>query len=281
MNRLDASRRAQVIGALVEGNSLRSTSRMTGVAINTVVKLAVDAGAACSDYQDRVMRNLTSQRLQVDEIWSFCYAKAKNVTPEIAAKNPHAGDTWTFTGIDADTKLIPCWLIGPRDAVTARMFINDLAARLTERMQLTTDGLAVYLQAVDRAFRGDIDSAQLVKIYGNDPEGQKRYSPAECIGCEKHPIIGNPDPRRISTRYVERANLSMRMGMRRFTRLTNAFSKKIENHAAAVALYFMYYNFARVHKMLRCSPAMAAGVDNRLWEIKDIVAMIEAHENSN
>jgi len=281
MNRLDAKRRTQVISALVEGSSLRSTSRMTGVAINTVVKLAVDAGAACSEYQDRVMRNLKCQRVQVDEIWSFCYAKAKNVTPEIAAKNPHAGDAWTFTAIDADSKLIPCWLIGPRDAVTARIFINDLAERLTERIQLTSDGLAVYPQAIDRAFRGDIDYAQLIKIYGNDPEGQKRYSPAECIGCEKHPVIGYPDAEHISTSYVERANLSMRMGMRRFTRLTNAFSKKIENHAAAVALYFMYYNFARVHTTLRCSPAMAAGVDNRLWDIKDIVAMIEAYENSN
>jgi IS1 family transposase len=281
MNRLDTSRRVQVISALVEGSSLRSTSRMTGVAINTVVKLAVDAGAACSDYQDRVMRNLNCQRLQVDEIWSFCYAKARNVTPEIIAKNPNAGDTWTFTAIDADTKLIPCWLIGPRDGVTARIFVNDLAARLANRVQLTSDGHSMYVQAVTGAFHGDVDFAQLVKLYGNDPEAEKRYSPATCIGCEKYPMIGDPDPKHISTSYVERANLSMRMGMRRFTRLTNAFSKKIENHAAAVALYFMYYNFARVHQTLRCSPAMAAKVDNRLWEIKDIVAMIEAYENSN
>ncbi len=281
MNRLDAGHRSRVISAMVEGNSLRATSRMTGVAINTVVKLAVDAGAACSNYQDRVMRNLNCDRVQIDEIWSFCYAKAKNVTPEIAAKNPYAGDTWTFTAIDADTKLIPCWFIGPRDMTSARIFITDLAERLDNRIQLTTDGLGVYPQAVDRAFGSKIDYAQLVKIYGESSDGQKRYSPAECIGCERHPIIGNPDPDHISTSYVERANLSMRMGMRRFTRLTNAFSKKIENHAAAVALYFMYYNFARVHKTLRCSPAMAAGVDNRLWEISDIVAMTEAHENSN
>jgi IS1 family transposase len=281
MNRLDTKRRTQVISALVEGSSLRSTSRMTGVAINTVVKLAVDAGAACSEHQDRAMRNLKCQRVQVDEIWSFCYAKAKNVTPEIAVKNPHAGDTWTFTGICADSKLIPCWLIGPRDGVTARVFVNDLAARLTNRIQLTTDGHSMYLQAVEGAFRGDVDFAQLVKIYGDDPDAEKRYSPATCIGCERKAVTCNPDPDHISTSYVERANLSMRMGMRRFTRLTNAFSKKIENHAAAVALYFTFYNFARVHKTLRCSPAMAAGVDNRLWEIKDIVAMIEAHENSN
>lgn len=281
MNRLDSKTRAMVIRCLIEGNSLRSTSRISGVAINTVVKLAVDAGAACADYQDQVMRDLKCQRMQIDEIWSFCYAKAKNVTPEIAAKNPFAGDTWTFTAIDADTKLIPCWMIGPRDGVTARIFVGDLADRLANRIQLTSDGLKAYINAVDRAFQGDVDYAQLVKIYGDTSEGQKRYSPADCLGCERHAITGNPDPDHISTSYVERANLSMRMGMRRFTRLTNGFSKKIENHSAAVALYFMYYNFARVHTTLRCSPAMAAGVDGRLWEIKDIVAMIEAHENSN
>ena len=281
MNRLTPEKQAQVVAALVEGCSIRATVRMTGVAKNTIAKLLVDLGAACSNYLDEHLVNLNCQRVQVDEIWSFCYAKAKNVTPEIARKNPHAGDTWTFTGIDAETKLIPCWLIGPRDAVTARMFINDLAGRLTERVELTTDGLSVYLKAVESAFGREIDFAQLVKIYGNAPEAEKRYSPAVCIGCEKHAMIGNRDPKHISMSYVERANLSMRMGVRRFTRLTNAFSKKIENHAAAVALYFMFYNFARVHKTLRCSPAMAAGVDNRLWETKDIVAMIEAHENSN
>jgi IS1 family transposase len=281
MNRLDASRRAQIISSLVEGNSLRSTSRMTDVAINTVVKLAVSAGAACSEYQDRVMRNLNCQRIQVDECWAFCYAKAKNVTPEIAAKHPGAGDVWTWAAIDADSKLIPCWIIGPRDGVTARIFVSDLASRLADRIQLTSDGLSVYLQAVERAFRGDVDYAQLVKIYGDSSEGQKRYSPAECIGCERKAVVGYPDPAHVSTSYIERANLSLRMGMRRFTRLTNGFSKKIENHAASVALFLMYYNFARVHKTLRCSPAMAAGVDSRLWEIKDIVAMIDAYENSN
>ncbi len=270
-----------VIRCLLEGTSLRSTSRITGVAINTVVKLAVDAGAACADYQDRVMRNLKCQRLQCDEIWSFCYAKAKNVTPEIAAKNPAAGDTWTWTAVDADSKLIPCWLIGQRDAVAAREFMEDLAGRLTNRVQLTTDGLRTYLTAVEKAFGNDIDYATLVKIYGIAEGAEKRYSPAVCLGCESHVITGTPDPAHINTSYVERANLSMRMGMRRFTRLTNAFSKKIENHAAAVALWFMHYNFARVHQTLRCSPAMAAGVDGRLWEIKDIVAMIEAYENSN
>ena len=281
MNRLDASRRAEIISSLVEGNSLRSTSRMTGVAINTVVKLAVEAGAACSEYQDRVMRNLNCQRVQVDECWAFCYAKAKNVTPEIAVKHPGAGDVWTWAAIDADSKLIPCWIIGPRDGVTARIFVSDLASRMADRIQLTSDGLSVYLQAVERAFQGHVDYAQLVKVYGDSSEGQKRYSPAECVGCERKAIVGNPDPEHVSTSYIERANLSLRMGMRRFTRLTNGFSKKIENHTASVALFLMYYNFARVHKTLRCSPAMAAGVDSRLWEIKDIVAMIDAHEFSN
>jgi IS1 family transposase len=281
MNRLDASSRARIITALVEGCSLRSTSRMTGVAINTVVKLAVDAGAACSEYQDRVMRNLNCQRVQIDECWAFCYAKAKNVTPEIAAKHPGAGDVWTWAAIDADSKLIPCWIIGPRDGVTARMFVNDLANRLADRIQLSSDALPAYLNAVEQAFRGDVDYAMLHKIYSNPVEGQKRYSPADCIGCEKRIVVGYPDPEHVSTSYIERANLSLRMGMRRFTRLTNGFSKKIENHAASVALFMMYYNFARVHKTLRCSPAMAAGVDSRLWEIKDIVAMIEACENSN
>lgn len=281
MNRLDADRRTRVISALVEGNSLRSTSRMTGVAINTVVKLAIDAGAACSAYQDRVMRNLNCKRVQVDECWAFCYAKNKNVTPEIKAKHPGAGDVWTWAAIDADSKLIPCWIIGQRDGVTARIFVNDLAGRLADRIQLTSDGLAVYLQAVERAFRGDVDYAQLVKVYNETSEGQKRYSPAECVGCTKNVVVGYPDPAHVSTSYIERANLSLRMGMRRFTRLTNGFSKKIENHAASVALFLMYYNFARVHQTLRCSPAMAAGVDSKLWEISDIVAMIEDHENSN
>ena len=281
MNRLDPTRRAQIISALIEGNSLRSTSRMTGVAINTVVKLAVDAGAACSEYQDRVMRNLNCERIQIDECWAFCYAKQRNVTPEISAKHPYAGDVWTWAALDADSKLIPCWTIGPRDAVTATIFVSDLAHRLANRIQLTSDGLHSYLSAVERAFHGDVDYAQLVKIYRGGNAGQGRYSPAECVGCERKVVVGYPDADHISTSYIERANLSMRMGMRRFTRLTNAFSKKIENHAAAVALYFMYYNFARVHKTLRCSPAMAAGVDNRLWEIADIVAMIDAYEKAN
>jgi IS1 family transposase len=280
MNRLDAETRCRVVACLVEGNSIRATVRMTGAAKNTVTKLLVELGAACLDYQDRAFQNLPCKRVQVDECWAFCYAKAKNVTPEILAKNPNAGDAWTWAAIDADTKLIPSWIIGPRDGVTARMFVNDLADRLADRIQLTSDGLAVYLQAVERAFRGEVDYAQLVKVYGNDPEGQKRYSPAECIGCEKHAIVGDPDPRHVSTSYIERANLTMRMGMRRFTRLTNAFSRKIENHSAAVALHMMHYNFVRIHQTLRTTPAMAAGVTNRLWEIADIVALLD-HESSN
>jgi IS1 family transposase len=275
MNRLDTETRCRIIAALVEGNSIRSTVRMTGAAKNTIKKLLLEIGEKARDYQDAVLRNLPCKRIQIDECWAFCYAKAKNVTPEIVAKNPFAGDAWTWAAIDADTKLIPSWIIGPRDAVTARIFVNDLADRLAERVQLTSDGLNVYLSAVERAFRGQVDYAQLVKIYSNTTEGQKRYSPAECIGAKKEPIIGNPDPDHVSTSYIERANLTMRMGMRRFTRLTNGFSKKIENHAAAVALHMLHYNFVRIHQTLKMTPAMAAGVSNRLWEISEIVALLD------
>jgi IS1 family transposase len=275
MNRLDAETRCRIIGALVEGNSIRSTVRMTGAAKNTIQKLLLEIGEKAVDYQDRVMRNLGCQRVQMDECWAFCYAKAKNVTPEISAKNPFAGDVWTWAAIDADTKLIPCWIVGPRDGVTARIFVNDLAGRLADRIQLTSDGLAGYLAAVEKAFRGKVDYAQLVKVYTGSTEGQQRYSPADCIGCYKDPLIGNPDPDHVSTSYIERANLTMRMGMRRFTRLTNAFSKKIEHHSAAVALHMLHYNFVRIHQTLKVTPAMAAGVADRLWEISDIVALLD------
>jgi IS1 family transposase len=275
INRLDTETRCRIIAALVEGNNIRATVRMTGAAKNTIQKLLLEIGAASLGYQDRALRNLPCKRIQVDECWAFCYAKAKNVTPEIAAKNPFAGDTWTWAAIDADTKLIPSWIVGPRDSVTARIFVNDVADRLAERVQLTSDGLNVYLAAVGRAFRGQVDYAQLVKIYGNTTEGQKRYSPDDCIGCEKEPIVGNPDPDHVSTSYIERTNLTMRMGMRRFTRQTNAFSKKIENHSAAVALHMLHYNFVRIHQTLKMSPAMAAGISNRLWEISDIVALLD------
>jgi len=280
MNRLDTATRAQVVRCLVEGTFIRATVRITGVAKNTITKLLLELGAACSKYQDDNLRNLPCKQVQVDECWAFCYAKAKNVTPEIAAKNPCAGDAWTWAAIDADTKLIPSWIVGPRDGTTARIFVNDLADRLADRIQLTSDGLNAYLKAVESAFRGDVDYAQLVKIYSNPSEGQKRYGPAECVGCERHAVTGYPDPEHVSTSYIERANLTMRMGMRRFTRLTNAFSKKIENHCAAIALHMMHYNFVRIHQTLRTTPAMAAGVTNRLWEIEYIVALLD-HENSN
>jgi len=281
MNRTDSKTRAAVIAALVEGCSIRSICRMTGVSKPTVLKLLVDIGAVAATYQDRVFRNLTCKRVQVDECWAFCYAKEKNVTPEIAAKNPDAGDVWTWAAIDADSKLIPCWVVGPRDSASARIFISDLASRLTDRIQLSSDALTLYFNAVERAFRGEVDYAQIVKIFGRvSTEGQRRYSPAECIGCERKSMMGYPDPKHVSTSYIERANLTMRMGMRRFTRLTNAFSKKIENHAASVALHMLHYNFVRIHQTLKTSPAMAAGISDRLWEISDIVALLETEEQS-
>ncbi|MGD0618515.1 MAG: IS1 family transposase [Bryobacteraceae bacterium] len=280
MNRLDAETRCRVIASLVEGNSIRATVRMTGAAKNTVAKLLVELGEACAAYQDRVFHSLACKRVQVDECWAFCYAKQKNVTAEIAAKNPFAGDVWTWAAIDADTKLIPSWIVGPRDGVTARIFVSDLAGRLADRIQLTSDGLNAYLNAVERAFRGDVDYAQLVKVYGDNSEGQKRYSPPECISCERKAIVGYPDPGHVSTSFIERANLTMRMGMRRFTRLTNGFSKKIENHTAAIALHMMHYNFVRIHQTIRVTPAMAAGVTTKLWEIADIVALLDQKDSN-
>ena len=246
----------------------------------TVEKLLRDLGAACARYQDEHLRNLTCRRIECDEIWSFVYAKEKNV--ERAKSAPEvAGDVWTWTAIDADTKLVPSWLIGPRDAGSAYTFMMDLASRLRWRVQLTTDGLTSYLSAVEDAFGADIDYAMLVKIYGSDPDAEKRYSPAKCLGCDVKTVTGQPNPKLISTSYVERQNLTMRMSMRRFTRLTNAFSKKVEMHAHSVALHFMHYNFVKVHQSLRITPAMAAGVTDRLWEIEDLVGLLEAVEKSN
>lgn len=277
MNKLPRDKRIQIISLLVEGMSLRATTRITGVSINTVTKLLVDAGKACDEYQDLAFRHLNAQRVQVDEIWAFCYAKQRNVEGAKAAPEG-AGDVWTWTAIDADSKLVMSWQVGDRSGETARIFINDVAKRLANRVQLTSDGHRPYLRAVEEAFGGDIDYAMLVKTYGEAAEPAGRYSPGVCIGAEKEPVTGSPNPDHISTSYVERQNLTMRMHMRRFTRLTNAFSKKVENHAHMVALHFMAYNFTRIHSTLKCSPAMAAGVSKTLWDVANIVTVIEEWE---
>jgi IS1 family transposase len=278
MNKLSNDDRAKIIHLLCEGMSIRAITRLTGASKNTVAKLLIDAGKACAAYHDANVRNVKASRVQVDEIWSFTYAKQKNVAAAKAAPD-HAGDTWTWTAIDADSKMIVSYLVGGRDAEYAMWFMDDLASRLANRVQLTSDGHKSYLQAVEGAFGCDVDYAMLVKMYGNvGGSEQRRYSPAECTGIKKTRIEGNPDVDHVSTSYVERSNLTMRMHMRRFTRLTNAFSKKVENHAHAVALHMMYYNFVRVHKTLRVSPAMEAGVSDRLWEIKDIAKLVEGAE---
>ena len=279
MNSLDNKKRAQVVAALVEGNSIRATVRMTGVAKNTIVKLLADLGMACAEYQDKAFQNLTCKKIQCDEIWSFVGAKAKNV-PEDRKDEFGYGDVWTWVSMDADTKLVPCWLVGPRNTEAAMEFIHDLASRLSNRVQLTTDGHKPYLEAVESAFGGEIQYAQLVKIYGaTSKKDETRYSPAECLGCKKVVVTGDPLLKDVSTSYIERQNLTMRMSMRRFTRLTNGFSKKVENHAHAIALHYMYYNFVRIHKSLRCTPAMAAGVTSKLWEIEDIIALLPEAES--
>ena len=280
MNKLPAEKRAQIIHLLVEGNSLRATARLADVSFNTTAKLFVDTARACADYQDRTLRNLKCKRLQLDEIWSFIYAKQKNVAGAKAAP-ANAGDIWTWVAIDADTKLVPSWRIGDRSSQTAIVFTDDLASRLASRVQITTDGHKAYIEAVEGSFGADVDYAMLVKIYGADQAGEKRYSPAECIGAVKHRVEGNPDPKHVSTSFAERQNLTLRMSSRRFTRLTNAFSKKVENHALSVALHYMNYNFCRIHKTLRVTPAMAAGVTDKLWSIGDIVSVLEAWEAAN
>jgi len=273
MNRLPLARRAQILGMLAEGMSLRSTSRLADVSINTVTKLLVDVGAACEEYQDRTLRNIKSRRIQCDEIWSFVYAKQKNV-PERMAGAFGVGDVWTWVAIDADTKLVPSWGVGRRDGFTAQAFIADLADRLSTRVQLTTDGHKVYLEAIEGALGSEIDYAMLIKMYegdsGKSQPAERRYSPATCTGSREQTILGNPDPGHISTSYVERQNLTMRMSMRRFTRLTNAFSKKVDNHKAMIALHYMHYNFARIHKTLRVTPAMEAGVSDHVWSLEEI-----------
>lgn len=267
-----------MIGALVEGASIRAVSRMTGASRNTIARLLINAGSVCAAYQDKTLRNLPAKRVQCDEIWSFIGAKDKNVPTEKQGQFG-IGSVWTWTAIDADTKLICSWMVGNRDAEAAYAFMNDLKGRLANRVQLTTDGHSSYLDAVSATFGSDIDFAQLVKIYGAPRETEARYSLAVCNGSKKHTITGNPDKKHISTSYVERQNLTMRMHMRRFTRLTNAFSKDLAHHVAAVSLHMMFYNFVRIHQTLRITPAMAAGVSANVWEIGDIVKMIESAEN--
>ena len=272
MNKLSKEKQAMIVASLIEGNSLRATARMCDVAFNTVLNFLPAIGSACADYQDCALRNLKCKRVQCDEIWSFCYAKEKNVPADKKGKFGY-GDIWTWVALDADTKLVPSFMVGNRDTKSARIFIDDLANRLASRVQLTTDGHRPYLEAVEGAFGADIDYAMLIKLYASTQE-ETRYSPAECIGAEVKRIQGNPDADYISTSYVERQNLSMRMGMRRFTRLTNGFSKKIENHIYAVALFYMHYNFCRIHKTLRCTPAMEAGITNHIWTIEEMLDAI-------
>lgn len=275
MNKLSTAKRVAVISALVEGCSVRSTSRLTGVAKGTILRLLADVGAACARYQHTAIRNVPARRVQVDEIWSFVGCKQKNLTDTIRETNPNAGDAWTFVAIDAQTKLVLSWMVGTRDGGCATDFLQDVAGRVSTRIQLTTDGHRMYLSAVEDAFGDGIDYAMLHKIYGTDASPEKRYSPAVCVGCKTDTIAGSPDIKHVSTSYVERQNLTMRMNIRRFTRLTNAFSKKIENHAHSVALFYMHYNFVRVHQTLRVTPAMEAGLTSRIWSIEDIVALAD------
>lgn len=270
-------KRVQILSLLCEGSSMRSVSRLVDVSINTVTRELVLAGQACADFHDRMVRNVRSRRVQADEIWSFVEMKEKQAKQK-ANRPENVGDIWTWTGIDADSKLIVAWFIGSRDADAAWLFMRDLASRLSNRVQLTTDGHRAYVDAVDGAFGTSIDYAMLVKQYGTAPEAEKRYSPPVCLGTERTVIHGNPDPAYISTSYVERQNLTMRMSMRRFTRLTNAFSKKFENHRHMVALYAVWYNFVRIHKTLKVAPAMEAGVTDRLWSLADIVGILDEWE---
>ena len=275
MNKLSTQKRVRILGMLVEGMSMRAVSRLEEVSINTVSKLMVEAGEACAAYHDEAVRDVQASKVQCDEIWAFCYAKQKNV-PRAKTAPQGAGDVWTWTAIEADSKLILSWEVGDRTSATAIEFMDDLRSRLANRVQLTTDGHKAYLEAVEGAFGADVDYAQLIKLYGDVPEAQRRYSPAECVGTRKRRVNGRPDRKDVSTSYVERQNLTMRMGMRRFTRLTNAFSKKIENHLHMLSLYFVHYNFCRMHKSLRCTPAMAAGVSDTLRDIEWIVGLIDA-----
>jgi IS1 family transposase len=280
MNKLTSEKRAQALQMMAEGISLRAMTRLTGISRTTLTKLLEDAGQAFSEYQDKTLVNLNCRRVQVDECWGFSYCKQKTVATAKAAPEG-AGDCWTWVGIDADTKLVASWYVGGRDSEAAMMFMDDLAPRLASRVQLTSDGHKPYLEAVEGAFGCDIDYAMLVKVYGPAPEGQRRYSSAQCQGAIKHRVEGNPDPKYVSTSFVERQNLNIRMGNRRMTRLTNAFSKKAENHAHMMAIYFMHYNFVRIHQTLKITPAMAAGITSKLWEMFDMVKVLEGWEAAN
>lgn len=277
MNRLSMAKRAQIVAMMTEGNSLRSITRMTGASINTVSKLLVDLGTVCAEYHDATVRGLRSTRIEADEVWTFCYARRENVPAEMKGVLGY-GDVWTWVGLDSDSKLVVSWTCGRRDADTAYEFMHDLAARLSNRVQLTTDGLHAYLVATDAAFGTDIDYARLIKIYGADPNAERRYAPPVCISSKTEIVSGSPDESLISTSYIERQNLTMRMSMRRFTRLTNGHSKKLENHLHALAIHYVNYNFARTQKALKCTPAMAAGLCDRPWTTEDIVRLLDATE---
>ena len=278
MNRLDNEKRAQVINCLIEGCSIRATVRMTGVAKKTVMRLLVEVGEVCADYQNEVFRNLSCRRLQLDEMWAWIYCKEKNRTEEIARLHPDAGDIWLWVAVDADTKLVPSWMLGQRDLGTATAFVTDLASRLNNRVQITTDGHRPYVEAIETAFGLDVDYSILQKIYGAPTENETRYSPARCIGVQVRHVTGSPDRKHISTSYVERQNWTLRTKMRRCTRLSNGFSRKAANHAAATALHYFVYNFITIHNTLRITPAMAAGVTDRLWSVDDLVTLWESYE---
>jgi IS1 family transposase len=280
VNRLNSKTRSHVVSCLIEGCSIRSTVRITGVSKKCVMRLLRETGEVCANYQDRVLRNLKCRRVQLDELWGFLYCREKNVTPKIAAKIPCAGDVWLWCALDADSKLVISWALGDRDAQTARHFVEDVAQRLSSRVQLTTDGHTVYLTAVENAFGCDVDYAMLVKLYESSQE-ETRYSPAESVSCESKIIMGHADPVYISTSFVERQNWAVCTAMRRYTRLSNGFSGKIENHVAVIALNYFAYNFIQINRTLRCSPAMAAGVADRLWSVDDLVSLWEAEERKS